>query len=58
MSVQIFWPPLAILALIIGIVIMLILRFGGRFLHLRHGTRPAHGRDWSDAAYEQRVSYA
>lgn len=57
MGVQIFWPPLAVLALFVGVVIMLILRYGGRFLHLRHGPRPA-ASDWSDAAYEQRVSYA
>lgn len=57
MSIQIFWPPLVILALFVGVVIMLLLRFGGRYLHLRHGPKPSPP-DWSEAAYEQRVSYA
>lgn len=57
MSIQIFWPPLAVLALFVGVVIMLLLRFGGRYL--RHGPKEPDP-DWYgiDAAYEQRVSYA
>ncbi|KAK9499580.1 hypothetical protein O3M35_002598 [Rhynocoris fuscipes] len=57
MGIQVFWPPLACLALFIAVVIMLMLRFGGRWCKLRH-TAIEKRSDWEDVAYEQRVSYA
>ncbi|CAB0015030.1 unnamed protein product [Nesidiocoris tenuis] len=57
MGVHIFWPPLAMLVLFIAVVVMLMLRYGSRWCRLRHGPLPEKP-DWSDQAYEQRVSFA
>lgn len=57
MGVHIFWPPLAALAIFVIVVVMLMLRYGEKWCRLRHNTLEEKA-DWSDEAYEQRISYA
>ncbi|XP_035784929.1 uncharacterized protein LOC126578817 [Anopheles aquasalis] len=51
------YPAVAMLAMFIVLVIMLILRFGGRLCGLRHHALP-DDQDLRDQAYDQKVSYA
>jgi uncharacterized integral membrane protein len=52
-----YWPPLLFLAMFVLGVIMALLRYGPRFLNIRHTTRPDEA-DWQDKTYEQSLSYA
>lgn len=56
MAFIVFYPAVAFLAMFIVIVIMLILRCGGR-LGLRHTALP-DDRDLREHTYDQKVSYA
>lgn len=56
MAFLVVYPAVAMLAMFIVIVIMLILRCGGR-LGLRHHTLPDQN-DLRDQTYDQKVSYA
>lgn len=56
MAFIVVYPGVAFLAMFVIIVIMLILRCGGRF-GLRHQTLP-DDNDLRDHTYDQKVSYA
>jgi hypothetical protein len=54
------WPAIAFLSLFVVLVIMLILRYGSKWLNLRHITfsdQPTQ-KQWEEKGYAQPVSYA
>jgi hypothetical protein len=55
------WPGVALLAMFVILVIMLILRYGSKWLKLRHVTHSERntGKEWeSKSYYEHSVSVA
>lgn len=56
----VMWPGVAFLAMFVLLVIMLILRFGSKWLKLRHVTysEPPVEKDWGGKSYDQPVSFA
>lgn len=55
---HVYYPPLLFLALFIVAVIVILLRYGPKFLKTRHTTLPPQA-DWYDVRYEApAVSFA
>lgn len=58
MAFMLIYPTVAVLTLFVLVVIILMLRFGGKLCRLRH-TAFADQDDWNnEEVYEHKVSYA